>query len=219
MYDVVYNGLGNLWQTKNVTLAGKTGTAQIASPNGGYLTGNINYIRSFAGVFPYENPEYILYASVKQIDGGVAALANVVTKAVESIANYANITNEEENSANSKIVNIKNYISEDVLESKDLLEKAGLKVVVIGNGENVIKQFPLKNTEVLKGSKVFLFTDGKDYIMPNMKGWSSSEVLNFCNLIGIQVKFEGYGVVASFNFKVNSKIDKKKTLEIVLKAA
>lgn len=217
MYDVVYNGLGNLWQTKNVTLAGKTGTAQIASPNGGYLTGSINYVRSFAGVFPYENPEYILYASVKQIDGGASALANVVTKAVESIANYANIMNEDETTTNLKVEKMANYISEEVKFSQEKLEEAELKVVVIGNGANVIKQFPSKNTEVLKGSKVFLLTDGQDFVMPDMKGWSSSEVMNFCNLLGLKVKFEGYGIVESFNFKVNTKIDLSKTLEVVLK--
>ena len=59
MYDVVYNGLSTYWQPNNVTLAGKTGTAQIASSTGGYLTGTTNYIRSFAGIFPYEDPEYI----------------------------------------------------------------------------------------------------------------------------------------------------------------
>lgn len=217
MYDVVYNGLGNLWQTKNVTLAGKTGTAQIASPNGGYLTGSINYVRSFAGVFPYENPEYILYASVKQIDGGASALANVVTKAVESIANYANIMNEDETTTNLKVEKMANYISEEVKSSQEKLEEAELKAVVIGNGANVIKQFPSKNTEVLKGSKVFLLTDGQDFVMPDMKGWSSSEVMNFCNLLGLKVKFEGYGIVESFNFKVNTKIDLSKTLEVVLK--
>ncbi len=218
MYDVVYNGTSEIWKTKNVTLAGKTGTGEIASPNGGYLTGNINYIRSFAGVFPYENPEYIIYASVKQIDGGASALARVVTKAVESIANYANIMNADEVKPNSKIVNLNNYLSEDVETSKEALKNAELVPIVIGNGKNVINQFPLQKTEVLKGSKVFLLTADKNYTMIDIKGWSSSEVLNFCNLLGLKVKFEGFGVVDSFNFKVNTKINLSKTLEVTLKA-
>lgn len=217
MYDVVYNGLTTIWQPNNVTLAGKTGTAQIASSNGGYLTGDINYIRSFAGVFPYEDPKYIIYVSAKQLDGGVTALANVVTNAVESIANYANITNNDTDIDYSKIINVDNYISSDTNEASKRINDLGLDVITIGNGSNVINQFPIKNTEVLAGSKIFLQTDSNEYIMPNIKSWSSSEVMNFCNLIGLKYKFSGYGTVSNFNILEGSIIDKNKILEVNLK--
>lgn len=144
MYDVVYNGLSTIWQPNNVTLGGKTGTAQIASPTGGYLTGSTNYIRSFAGVFPYEDPEYILYISVKQIDGGATPIAKVVTNAVESIANYANITNTDSDIDLSKIINLSNYMSSNIKTTTEELEKLKLKVIKIGNGDIIINQYPLK---------------------------------------------------------------------------
>ncbi len=216
MYDVVYNGLSTIWQPNNVTLGGKTGTAQIASPTGGYLTGSTNYIRSFAGVFPYEDPEYILYISVKQIDGGATPIAKVVTNAVESIANYANITNTDSDIDLSKIINLSNYMSSNIKTTTEELEKLKLKVIKIGNGDIIINQYPLKNTKVLAGSKVFLLTNSNEYTMPDMTGWSSSEVMNFCNLIGLKYTFSGYGVVKSFNLTVGEVIDLTKTLEITL---
>ena len=216
MYDVVYNGLSTIWQPNNVTLAGKTGTAQIASSTGGYLTGNTNYIRSFAGVFPYEDPEYIIYVSVKQIDGGSSAVASAVTSAVESIANYANITNTQSDLDLSKIINLSNYMSSSVETTVSELEKLNLKVVKIGNGSVVINQYPLKNTKVLVESKVFLLTDGGEYSMPDMTGWSTSEVMSFCNLIGLNYTFSGYGVVKEFNLPVGEILDLTKTLEITL---
>lgn len=219
MYDVVYNGLSTIWQPNNVTLGGKTGTAQIASPTGGYLTGNTNYIRSFAGVFPYEDPEYIIYISVKQIDGGATPIAKVVTNAVESIANYANITNTDSDIDLSKIINLSNYMSSEVETTTEELEKLKLKVIKIGNGNIIINQYPLKNTKVLEGSKVFLLTNSDEYIMPDITGWSSSEVMNFCNLIGLKYSFSGYGVVKSFNLTVGEVIDLTKTLEITLETA
>ncbi len=216
MYDVVYNGLSTIWQPENVTLAGKTGTAQIASPTGGYLTGSTNYIRSFAGIFPYEDPEYIIYVSVKQIDGGASAVARVVTDAVESIANYANITNTKSDVDLSKIIELSNYMSSDVEATINELKKLNLVGIKIGNGNIIINQYPLKNTKVLAGSKVFILTNNEEYTMPNITGWSSSEVMSFCNLIGLKFKFTGYGVVKSFNLPVGEMIDLSKTLEITL---
>ncbi len=217
MYDVVYNGLSTMWQPSNVTLAGKTGTAQIADPNGGYLTGSTDYIRSFAGIFPYEDPEYIIYISVKQIDGGASAVAKAVTSAVESIANYANITNTTSDLDLSKIIELSNYMSSSVETTVEELEKVGLKVIKIGNGDVVINQYPLKGTKVLEGSKVFLLTNTEEYEMPDITGWSTSEVMSFCNLIGLDFSFTGYGVVSEFNFEAGEVIDLSKTLEVTLK--
>ncbi len=216
MYDVVYNGLSTIWQPNNVTLAGKTGTAQIANPNGGYLTGSTNYIRSFAGIFPYEDPEYIIYISVKQIDGGSSAVANAVTSAVESIANYANITNTESDLDLTKIIELSNYMSSSVEATTEELEKLNLKVIKLGTGDVIINQYPLKGTKVLSGSKVFLLTNSTEFTMPDITGWSSSEVMNFCNLIGLKFTFTGYGVVSSFNLPVGEIIDLTKTLEVTL---
>lgn len=215
MHDVVYNGLSKIWQPNNVSLMGKTGTAQIAGSHG-YLTGSVNYIRSFAGIFPAENPEYIFYVSAKQIDGGASAVAKVVTKAIESIANYANITNTTPELDTTKLINITNTISSDIQVTTEELEKKNLQVIKIGSGKVIINQYPLKDTNVLQGSKVFLLSENSDYIMPNMTGWSSSEVMSFCNLIGLKYTFSGYGTVSQTSVNENELIDLSKTLEVTL---
>jgi len=53
--------------------------------------------------------------------------------------------------------------------------------------------------------------------MPEITGWSSSEVMSFCNLIGLKYKFNGYGKVSEYNIPANDLIDINKTLEITLK--
>ena len=216
MYDVVYNGVSNYYQPNNVTLAGKTGTAEFTGDNGKYLSGSLNRIRSFAGFFPYENPKYIFYVSVKKLDGENKALANAVVKAVESIANYSNITNTTSEIDKDSLISLKNYISQNVKETKENLENEKLKVYVIGDGKAIINQYPLKGSEVIKGSKVFLLTENEEYIMPDITGWSSSEVMNFCNLIGLNYKFNGYGIVKEFNIDKDTIIDLTKTLEVTL---
>ncbi len=216
MYNVVYKGLSNMWRPNNVVIAGKTGTAQIASPNGGYLTGSQDYVRSFAGFFPYEDPKYIIYASAKQIDGGAVPVAEVVTKAVESIASYSNISNKPSELDLTQIVNLDNYVSSDIKSTITNLENINLKPIVIGNGNVVINQFPLNNAQVLQGSKVFLLTETSEYLMPDIKGWTTSEVMNFCNLIGLKYKFTGYGKVATYSINPNTVIDLNGVLDVIL---
>lgn len=55
-------------------IAGKTGTAEQGDGKGGYRT---DYVHSFAGVFPADDPQYVAVASIAfptSGDGGVAAL-------------------------------------------------------------------------------------------------------------------------------------------------
>ena len=95
MYKTNYDGLTKVWQPKTVSLSMKTGTAQIPNPKGGYLTGKYDQIYSMAGFFPSDDPKYIVYVAVKQIEGTQGAVARMTTKAIDEIASYANLTNEQ----------------------------------------------------------------------------------------------------------------------------
>ena len=55
LYDVVHhkNGTAKNIKSNNIKIAGKTGTAQV-----GYGTDEVDYISSFVGYFPAENPKY-----------------------------------------------------------------------------------------------------------------------------------------------------------------
>lgn len=65
---------GKRYATDSVRLIGKTGTAQYALANGKYSSGNYNNIRSFAGMFPKDNPEYVIYVSAKNIWAALVVL-------------------------------------------------------------------------------------------------------------------------------------------------
>ena len=156
MYGVVYNGLSSAYKANNVVLIGKTGTAQIASPNGGYMTGKYDTIKSFAGMFPKDDPKYIVYFSVKQLVGSANDMGVVLSKAVEEVAKYANITTEESDLDTSKIIEIPNFINKDISEISNFSEINKLQPIILGNGEQVIKQFPLNKQTVVIGNKLFV---------------------------------------------------------------
>ena len=55
---VVSQGLGRKAGSPSFKVSGKTGTAQISQGSGGYKVGRTNYLLSFAGYFPSDNPRY-----------------------------------------------------------------------------------------------------------------------------------------------------------------
>lgn len=216
MYNANYDGLGVMWQPKSVKMSAKTGTAQIASPSGGYLDGTYDNIYSLAGIFPSDQPKYIIYVAVKRIVGSQRAVADMVTKAVDEISSYANITETEITDYENSILKLKNYKSKKVVDVQNDLTSKGLNVYVLGSGEFIIDQFPSKDTKVVKGSKVFLITNKNDYIMPDVLNWSLSEVKTYASLAKINLVYEGYGYVNSQNITTGTALNQGVSLAVSL---
>lgn len=217
MHDVVYNGLSSSknWQPSKTTIIGKTGTAQIASKNGGYLKGQNDYVRSFAGIFPEEDPKYIVYIAAQQINTGASNIAKEFRKAIDDIVSYLGIENKVDN-IEEKIINLNNYISHEIVTTVEELKGKKLNAYVLGNGKYVINQYPLKNTKVHEESKVFLVSNSKDYVMEDVIGWSLNEVMTYANLLGIELVTSGYGYVTSQSIEVGTLINEGVSLSVTL---
>ena len=216
MYDVVYTGKtdATFFKPKTVTMAGKTGTAQIPDSRGRYMNGPYDYIRSFAGVFPYEDPQYIIYVSARRFDGNFYDFAKMVSKVVDEIAKYKNITELVSEVDKTKIIPIENYVSQDVSSIEEKLKKENLDVITIGSGKKVIKQYPPKGQTTLSGNKVFIVTNQNDYKMPDMTGWSYSDATAYCRLVGLKYKTNGFGYVKKQSIEKDSEITESSELEL-----
>lgn len=217
MYGVVYNGLSSAYKANNVVLIGKTGTAQIASQKGGYMTGKYDTIKSFAGMFPKDDPKYIVYFSVKQLVGTAKDMGDVLSKAVEEVAKYANITTIESDLDASKIITLPNLVNENVERVLEYSKEKNIMPIVLGSGEVVTQQYPLKNQTLVAGNKLFIMTNSDEVLMPDINGWSASEVMTLSKLLGIKCVFEGYGYVQSYSILKDTKITKGMELIVNLK--
>ncbi len=216
MKSVVYGGFTSASQyaPENITLIGKTGTAQIAKDTGkGYMDGKYDVIKSFAGIFPYEDPEYILYVSLKRGIVSYNALPTLVKSVVEDVAQTKSITENENAFDKSKIITIQSYLSKKI----SLLSDNGLNNIVLGDGEYIIDQFPKYKTKVNYGTKLFLVTNSTNFIMPDVTGWSSSDIITFCNLVGLKYNLDGFGYVESTSIPIGSRIDPNIEISIILK--
>ncbi len=218
MYDVVYSGKtdANMYTPKTIEIIGKTGTAQIANPNGGgYLTGTYDYIRSFATLFPAEEPEYILYFSIKQYVGPFSEVASAVANIIDEIAKYKNLVNSV-NEENSNLYMMDNFLNLETTKVLEKLKNTNLRVITLGDGDTIINQYPTKDTNILNNSLILIKTNNTNYIMPDLKGLTRNEVITFCNFIGLKYIIKGNGIVSSTNIEPNTIIDLNNTLEIVL---
>lgn len=204
---------GTGYYIKGYDLIGKTGTAEIAGGSG-YLTGSTNYVRSFAGLFPGDEPEIIIYVAASKMSSSTY-LRKAVKTLVKDVGTYLNIYGSEDKNEEN-IFEISSYINKETFSVNEKLTNANMNPIVIGDGTKIINQYPNKGTKINLGSKIFLLTNASEYKMPNIKGWSRSDIDTFANLINLNVSYSGIGYAKEYNIKKNSIIDLNTTLEVEL---
>ena len=201
MWDTVNTSgmTGAGYRLDGYNLIGKTGTAQIADENsGGYLTGESDIISSFAGIYPKDDPKVIIYASVKRPEGGnQRVIWTAIKDIVVNISKYygTDPSSTEDNSLEE--YSLSSYKNKDVNNSKAELESMGMSVTVVGDGTDVINQYPIKGEKVTSGTKVFLITNSSNMTLPDVTGFSSKQAEDLLRLLGVNVKLEGNGYVTA----------------------
>lgn len=206
------NSTGYAYYMEDYSLIGKTGTAQIFDyTKGKYMTGESDYIYSFSGIFPSDNPEVILYAAVKRPKDTTNYIAPMIKEVEKNITKYLNITesNREKNS-----YNVESFYNKNVDLVKSSLENKNIRVLIIGNGDEVIEQYPSANNVVYEDDLVILKTNNFDNKMINLNGYSYKEVFNILNLMNISYNIEGNGYVYEQSILEDEEINDTVTVKL-----
>jgi penicillin-binding protein 2B len=212
-------GTGNRYQIDGYSVAGKTGTASIPDPNGGYLGGQEDYIFSFLGMAPADNPKLIVYVAVQQPEiehysMGSIPVSMVFNPVMKNSLQYLNIQpSQQEKASTTKLGEFEGQV---VTETIKKLEEQELEVVVLGKGTKVTGQLPAAGTNVLEGEKIILQTDG-ELNVPDFSGWSLRDVMKVAKISGVKLNSTGSGYVVKQSLKEGALLRKGDFLIVDLK--
>ena len=202
---------GSAYYLKDYDIIGKTGTASIYDYNKGkYLTGSSDYIYSFAGLYPGDNPEIIVYMAIKKPKDTKNYIAPAIKDVVVNTSKYLAIDDE--------VTELKEYVVEDfsnkvVTDVREKLTTNGVKTIILGTGNKVINQYPKLGATIYQDDKVYILTNNYQKEAIDFKNMSYKEVHSVLELMDVKYKLEGNGYVYEQSIKPGDKI----TEEIVLK--
>lgn len=204
------DGTGAPYKLDDYEVGGKTGTAQMPDPEGGgYLTGRENYIFSFLGMAPIDDPQLMVYVSIQQpeledTETGSTPLSFIFNNVVENSLHYLDVEPDENDSNSVKEIEFPEVVDESTEAVQSELEEKGLKPIVIGEGETIVSSNVEPGEKILPNEKVLLLTD--EPTMPDLTGWSLREVMVFADMMQLQTESFGNGYVTSQNIEVGKPI-------------
>lgn len=159
--SVVTNGTGRNAFIDGYRVGGKTGTAQKVK-DGKYMVGN--YIVSFIGFMPSNNPEVIVYIAIDNPKGvtqyGGTVAAPIARTVLNDSINILNIKKPKGSSEKKYNYNDRKYVTIPDVEGKNIEEASKMlkqfKIEYSGNGEKVVYQSPKKSERIFEGEKIKL---------------------------------------------------------------
>ena len=200
------------YRVKNSSVIGKTGTAQLVNPyTGSYYTDDYNVTKTFMGMWPKDDPQVIIYASVKRASG--KPISDCVTSIVKNMNKYLNIFEKDKEKVLDNTT-IDNYLNQDLNSIKS--KTKGIKKLVLGNGDKIIMQYPKEGAILDNNETLILLTNSKSYQLPNLKGYSKRETEEVCSMLELNCSFKGYGYVQSQSF-YNRTVKKNEKVKFYLK--
>ncbi|PDH74604.1 cell division protein FtsI [Oenococcus oeni] len=197
-------------------IAAKTGTAQIAI-NGKYTDNYDESTHSVEVLVPAKHPKFIFYMYLREPEKFIGGLADTTINTVfhPLILSALNAVKANSNVKvkNATVPDLQGKIASGV---ESTLKNAGLNPIIIGDSsKKITSQSISADTKIVSGQKIFVKTSG-DVIMPNMNGWSISDVSTFASLTGIKLSYSGAGKVVSQSISAKSTIKKGENLGVKL---
>lgn len=214
---VVSHGLAKSAGSKQFSVSGKTGTAQISQGKAGYKAGGTSYLVSFCGYFPSEAPKYSCLVSIQgpkgSPSGGIQA-GSVFSRIAERVyAKHLNLDLAQAKDSTSVLIpDIKNG---DIIEAAYLLRELNVN----SNSDNIPEQ---QKPVWGKATATEAYAELKETKLsakhiPNVKGMGAKDAVYLLENQGLRVRLLGVGKVISQSIPAGSYVHRGQTITLTLK--
>ncbi|HFU4050391.1 TPA: penicillin-binding protein PBP2X [Streptococcus suis] len=226
--DPVFGTLYNKWtmspviQVNGYDVAVKSGTAQIAKEDGtGYIDGR--YLQSVVAMVPAEDPEFIMYATVREPESYTGMewedIFNPILKEAMLLKDNLNLDNVApslqfvENETEFKLPDV---IGQGPGTTAEELRRYLIQPVIVGNGSEIKKVSVDVGTNLSSNQQILLLTDSVED-MPDLYGLTKENMDILAEWLGLEVTYEGAGsMVVEQSIEFGTKISKHKKITITL---
>lgn len=199
---VVQTGTATSLRSAPYSVAGKTGTAQIATPSKGY--DKRNYNASFVGYFPTEDPKYSCIVVVSRPSTGRYYASSVAVPVFKEIADKVYATNldiqREDTLPNSKVYPL--YATGYQEELQKLYETFGVPLDSMSTHAEWAIALE-SDSSVLLDTRIF-----REGLVPNVKGMGARDAIYVLENLGLKVHVKGRGFVREQSINPGARITK-----------
>ncbi len=192
-------------------VAGKTGTANIPSPHGGYYANRYNL--SFVGFVPAHHPALEIYVTVSEPHHAIQYGNDVSSPAAKYVLQkslaYLRIPphggaaqSPFAQVATTTYVSVPDLVGQSLNSANRTLKNLRLHPADLDASGVITKQWPQPGTRVGVSSQVILATTSETAVsgsvrIPNLLGMPMIEAVSASSLLGLQLELQGDGYVAS----------------------
>ena len=184
-------------------IGGKTGTTQKIGNSG---PGGMDYIASFCGIAPADNPQYILLIYYDTPKGpsyyGAAVAAPTFAKVMQDALPYLGIERKYTDEEVAKLdIPVPFLVGSSVSQAKNQAINLQLNPVIYGSGDTVIAQIPDVSTKMPKGGTIVLYTDkdstSKKSVVPKFTGLTLAAANREASAAKLNITIKGASLSSS----------------------
>ncbi|MDR1746607.1 MAG: PASTA domain-containing protein [Tannerella sp.] len=209
---VIERGTGKPVHSEVVSIAGKTGTAQIAQ-RGGYSSHNV----SFCGYFPADKPKYSCIVVVNRPSAGpltAGIISGGVFKTIaEKITGLQQKLDLQTMEADSAKIDIPDVKSGNTAALKSILDEFSIPSDIKQTKSEFMTGERNKGGSKLEIKELTV----KEGLVPRVVGMGAKDAVYLLEKSGLQVRLSGKGQVISQSIAPGQKIVRGQTVSVVLK--
>ena len=217
-------------QVAGYKTGGKTGTSEkigVTKPQSSFEK---DYIASFCGIAPTDDPQVALLVFLDTPDGGAyygsqiasPIFINIMTELLPYLEIKTDYSEEDRAYLN---VSMGDYTTLSVEDAKKQAETDGFEATVVGSGNKVLSQIPAVSSQVATGANVVLYTEGvqpEKVTVPSFIGCAAYEANSIALQAGLNVSYTGAvssgGVATAQSIAEGAKVSRGTVITITFSA-